>query len=259
MGYLLLSVYYPTDQQRDAYLQSIPSNFRSATFGIYQPLPASADQDEWNDVWTILRASMVSSSSSFSSSSSSLLDQPTVRPLKPNDDNYQAFVGPQWKRFSRQTTTTTTTGGGVVSPQLAAFFNKALRGNDPTPHYDHCANCTQKQSKESKQCSRCKIVQYCSRECQAQHWKSCHKGSCVAAQSNRTVWEALQTNDGFRLTEEECLELSRVLEMCTIGRSSLTTAQPTTTETGTRNVYLLIQGFATYFKFVSELGGCFVL
>jgi hypothetical protein len=41
-----------------------------------------------------------------------------------------------------------------------------------------CANCLTPES-PLKQCSRCKLVQYCGRACQTQHWKASHKSRCV--------------------------------------------------------------------------------
>jgi len=38
-----------------------------------------------------------------------------------------------------------------------------------------------------KACARCKAVVYCSRECQAAHWKAGHKGSCSKSSSS-TIW-----------------------------------------------------------------------
>jgi hypothetical protein len=43
-----------------------------------------------------------------------------------------------------------------------------------------CANPGCSKTDNLKNCSRCKQVQYCSRECQAAHWKNGHKGCCKA-------------------------------------------------------------------------------
>jgi len=47
-----------------------------------------------------------------------------------------------------------------------------------------CSNpdCGKKETKRNKfkQCSRCQAVKYCSKECQAKHWKAEHKLRCVA-------------------------------------------------------------------------------
>ena len=35
-------------------------------------------------------------------------------------------------------------------------------------------------SGELKKCAACKVARYCSKECQTEHWKKCHKKSCKA-------------------------------------------------------------------------------
>ncbi len=35
-----------------------------------------------------------------------------------------------------------------------------------------------KKARELKTCGGCKMVYYCSMECQTKHWKSCHKKEC---------------------------------------------------------------------------------
>ena len=45
-----------------------------------------------------------------------------------------------------------------------------------------CVNCTEVQP-SMKQCARCKLVHYCSRPCQLQHW-SLHKSACHQRQSD---------------------------------------------------------------------------
>jgi hypothetical protein len=44
---------------------------------------------------------------------------------------------------------------------------------------DHCENCGTAETKEAKlkKCSRCKMVAYCNRDCQKNHWKE-HKEDC---------------------------------------------------------------------------------
>ena len=251
MGYLFFSVEYPTDAIRASYLESISPNFRSVTFPLYQPLPASATIDEWKGMLTILQEYCPASVWMDEHNSHSL-----YRPLKPNDDNYEAFKGLQW---NTRPTTQEEKHLEMSPPAIAAFLGKT-GGNDnlvgestnSTPHYDHCANCTHKAIHSTmKRCSRCKMVQYCSRNCQAQHWKACHKQSCVSAQTHRTLREALQTNDGFLVTSDECQVLSTALY------ASLKEKQDETFyET---NKKYMVEGFANYFGYVSNLGGCFVL
>jgi hypothetical protein len=237
MGYLFFSVEYPTEQTRASYLQSVSPNFRSTTFSLYQPLPASATIDDWKEMLTILQEFCSIEQKAKNTQSSQQL-----RPLKPNDDNYEAFQGPQWSRRAQMTP--------EIPPELAGFLGSSQNNKEPTPHYDHCANCTQKIPSSMLRCSRCKIVQYCSRDCQAKHWKGCHKTSCIPAEPNRTLFQALHTNDGFLVTSEECRELSRGFSACL---KSNTTQHSTTKKSN------MVEGFAVYFQYAADLGGCFVV
>lgn len=219
MGFLFFTLEYPTPETRQSYLREIPPAFISSTFSFYEPLPASANDTDWKSAVTLLREIC---------SESSLLQAERIRPLKPNDENYSAFMGTRWKRASQQ-----------IPPELAGLLHT---DDNPTPHYDHCAQCTKPQA--SKRCAKCKIVSYCSRECQAKHWKRVHKASCLAAES-RTLWTILHTNDGFLVTKDECRELANILEKDIVNRSGA--------------LQDLVKNFAVYFRFASSLGGCFVL
>lgn len=245
MGFLFFSVDYPTSEVRTAYLQEILSYGKSFTtttmtkirtipssWALYEPLPASADDQEWKSIVTLLQR--VCSDPSSASSSSSFLQQEQLRPLKPNDDNYLAFVGPQWKRLPNMTKIIN------LPTELSAF---QPRDDEPTPHFDHCAYCTQPEA--TKRCGKCKIVAYCSRDCQMKHWTSIHRKSCIPAES-RTLWKALHTNDGFHITVSECHQLATTLH----GEIS---NRPTDEQK------VLVQRFALYFHVVTDLGGCFVL
>ena len=51
------------------------------------------------------------------------------------------------------------------------------------PPYTGCANChvfgwVQPDPAELRNCGKCKVLKYCSQECQAEHWKLVHKGQC---------------------------------------------------------------------------------
>ena len=48
---------------------------------------------------------------------------------------------------------------------------------------DCCANCGIETGLSS--CGRCKLVKYCGKECQTQHWKSDHKQQCVKLEDRR--------------------------------------------------------------------------
>ena len=119
----------------------------------------------------------------------------------------------------------------------------ALLGHDDStchPHFDHCANCT-KLLPKMNQCSRCKMVKYCSRDCQALHWKKVHKSSCVKAQPF-SLYKCMNGNDGFHVSPEECQGLQLAL------------AQDK--NIGSDDVIRCLQA---YFEIVADLGGCFIL
>ena len=46
-----------------------------------------------------------------------------------------------------------------------------------------CGQCGRGQEEGEKfhHCSRCKVVPYCSKACQKQHWRGGHKDTCQAA------------------------------------------------------------------------------
>lgn len=120
----------------------------------------------------------------------------------------------------------------------------AMMGQDDSntiyPHYDRCANCT-KLAPKMNQCSRCKMVKYCSRDCQALHWKKVHKQSCTKAQP-LPLYKSLNGNDGFLMTPEECRGLHIALS-----------------ENEANAVDEVIRCFQAYFDVAADLGGCFVL
>ena len=187
------------------------------TSPLHQPLPASVCTDEWRIVVKLIEEYC----------DVSMLDQEgIVRSLKPNDDNYAAFVGPQWQAFDLPK--------DKVPPEIATLIGRSEE--DATPHYDKCAQCTRS---ASQQCTRCKIVKYCNRECQKRHWKACHKASCEPARSV-SLRQALKTNDGFLVTPVECRALSQGLKRS--GSSSS-----------------MVRCIAHYLECASQLEGCFVL
>ena len=56
-----------------------------------------------------------------------------------------------------------------------------------------CANCcaynwVQPDPSILQKCGKCKIVQYCSKDCQAEQWKACHKSHCSKLQAAREAW-----------------------------------------------------------------------
>ena len=52
----------------------------------------------------------------------------------------------------------------------------------PLGVYCKCSNC---QSKTFSVCGGCRMVPYCSKECQKEHWKSNHKARCVLFSSEK--------------------------------------------------------------------------
>lgn len=129
---------------------------------------------------------------------------------------------------------------------MDASVVKALSGmmgqdNGPYPRYDRCANCTKVFPNKMSRCSRCKIVKYCSRDCQSLHWKEVHKHSCVKAQP-LALYKIMNGNDGFHMSSEECGVLTMAL------------SQHESTHSDD-----VIRCFKVYFAVAADLGGCFVL
>ena len=63
--------------------------------------------------------------------------------------------------------------GGVNGPR---YVNGQFVGAPDMCGYEGCMK-----SGATQQCSRCKVVKYCSRECQRRHWKAGHREECCAA------------------------------------------------------------------------------
>ena len=63
----------------------------------------------------------------------------------------------------------------------------------PTHLMDVCLNCmvynwVQPDPSILQKCKQCKIVQYCGIDCQAEHWKACHKKHCRELVATRVAW-----------------------------------------------------------------------
>ncbi len=225
MGFLILSNQYPDDSHRKAFLRDGGPHARQVS-PFHKPLAASASIDQWKNVLSAIRAN--------AEDPIFLDDSSSPRPLRPNDDNYLAFVGPQWKPQCSV---------DVVSVSAPPAMTALLQDNDdstPYPRYDRCAYCT----KEAKlQCAKCKIVKYCCRDpCQSAHWKKIHKTSCIEAH-RMSLWNSIQGNDGFWVSPEECLAL----------QLALSRAPDHSEDTP------VIRCFQSYFGMAAELGGCFVI
>ena len=267
MGFLLLSVDYPSEKHRSKFLRNAGPHSKFAS-PFHKPLAASATDDQWRRVLKAIRESVTDESL--------LYDQPSPRPLKPNDDNYdvrnsgqfvfsffshvclarffaafltisyclsinatkfpKAFTGSKWKPAS-------SVDFEGRDPSVVQALS-AMMGQDdnttPYPRYDRCAKCTKLLPTMSR-CSRCKIVKYCSRDCQASHWKKVHKQSCVKAQP-LALYKIMNGNDGFLMSSEECKLLHSALSEIEAIHSDD-----------------IVRCFAAYFAVAADLGGCFVL
>ena len=227
MGFLLLSNQYPEESDVQAYLGQAGPHARNVS-PIPKFLAASATDEQWKRVLQVIREN--------ATNWEAWQEQSKLRPLKPNDDNYQAFTGPDWKPKA-------TTGTATVSPAFSALLGQDNDPNTPYPRYDRCANCTKP---ANLQCARCKVVKYCSRDpCQSSHWKKVHKNSCTKAQ-HFSLWKSLHGNDGFYISPEECTALQSALSNALI--------HPTNSQDAN-----VIRCFQAYFGAVANLGGCFVL
>jgi len=219
---------YPSKEQRENFIQTAGphSNFTSP---LHDWLAASATDDEWRRVLKVIRETVTDSSF--------LYDQSSPRPLKPNDDNYQAFTGRKWKP---ERSTVNFGGRNPAVVQAMAAMMGQDDGSTPYPRYDRCANCT-KLLPKMNQCSRCKIVKYCSRDCQSSHWRKVHKQSCTKAQA-LPLYKIMNGNDGFYVSPEEC----RTLQIALSDHSIISSDD-------------VVRCFEAYFGVVADLGGCFVL
>jgi len=76
------------------------------------------------------------------------------------------------------------------SSSIVSEMSNVIRkyGTQHTGNKKKCVLCG-KSDRDTKlfQCARCKVVQYCSKECQKVHWKKEHKYSCAIKRSNAPV------------------------------------------------------------------------
>lgn len=228
MTFLMLSVDYPSDKDRSKFVKKAGPHAKNSN-PFHKPLAASATDDEWRRVLKAIKESVTDTSF--------LYEQPSPRPLRPNDDNYEAFTGSKWKPEG-----SIDFGGRdpSVVRALSAMMGQQDDTNTPYPRYDRCANCTKLLPKMSR-CSRCKIVKYCSRDCQSSHWKKVHKQSCVKAQPF-TLYKSMNGNDGFLMTPDECKGLAEALS-----------------EHESIHSDDVVRCYQAYFTVAADLGGCFIL
>lgn len=231
MVFLILSNQYPGDTHRERFRKDAGPHAKQVS-PFHQHLAASADDDQWREVLKAARDNIGSDEASI------LDDTSQPRPLRPNDDNYEAFKGKQWKPKPNKII-----DAASIQPAMAALLRNDSDPNGVYPRYDRCANCTKP---ARLQCAKCKIVKYCSREqCQAIHWKKIHRRSCLKAPTSRSLWQCLHGSDGFYVSPEECLALQAAL-----GRA---------VESDCCRNNDVLQCFGAYFGMVAELGGCFLL
>jgi hypothetical protein len=195
-------------------------------------LAETKDDEQWKTVVQTIRENMADESM--------LHDKKFGRPVRPNRDNYEAFRGPQW---NPKTSTLEAMGFPSVGAAMATLLGWPENREDSVPHahYDRCANCTKP---ATRNCSRCRIVKYCSRECQCAHWKKVHKASCIEAEP-KSLWESLQGEVwAFHVSSTECRAICTALSQ---GQNIGGDASD------------LICYFKVYFDLAAELGGCFVV
>ena len=76
----MLSVDYPSDKDRSKFVRKAGPHANSSS-PFHKPLAASATDDQWRQVLKAIRESV--------SDTTFLHEQPSPRPLRPNDDNYE--------------------------------------------------------------------------------------------------------------------------------------------------------------------------
>ena len=96
MGFLLLSVKYPTKKQRQDYLREAGphTTFTSPT---HKPLAVSANENQWKYILKVMLHHMTTTTTTTNESDrilrstplTMLNDKSKLRPLKPDDDNYK--------------------------------------------------------------------------------------------------------------------------------------------------------------------------
>ena len=65
----------------------------------------------------------------------------------------------------------------------------------PGPYMmNKCVNClvynwVQADPSILQKCKQCKVVQYCSKECQVEHWKASHRTLCKGLKAAKEAWK----------------------------------------------------------------------
>jgi sulfur relay (sulfurtransferase) DsrC/TusE family protein len=103
-------------------------------------------------------------------------------------DNYEARVA----RFVRNYYISVETSDRISrdhAKMVRKLRHKELKKSANLKEGEMCANCfvlerTLENGAKLSKCSRCKQIKYCSRTCQAQHWKKIHKQQCKVPASD---------------------------------------------------------------------------
>ena len=78
--------------------------------------------------------------------------------------------------------------------EIFSFELKMASRKAPGPYMmNKCVNCwvynwVQPDPSILQKCKQCKIVQYCGQDCQAEHWKACHKSHCKKLMAAKEAW-----------------------------------------------------------------------
>jgi len=104
--------------------------------------------------------------------------------------------------------------GGPASQKIYEQVAQAPKGKKGRADMFTCAFCGKTASEKLKMCSRCKMVSYCSRECQVEHWKV-HKKECIESSKNPKslplTWEQVEAHRGAPVADGT-LELKVMLD-----------------------------------------------
>jgi hypothetical protein len=257
---MLLSVKFPTNHELGTYLESAGTYAKSSTTPVILGyLSASATADQWQNVILDAIIDDFNDDQHTSSLKNENSKNMSVRPVKPNDDNYSRFIGKKWRP--------PVDGKNWLRSAIRVGGNSSSNNDDDYndhdavyPHYDCCAECTRQLTVSTKKpessddrdggqntakshnCGRCKFVKYCGRPCQVRHWKRIHRHSCEQARPI-DLHEALLGHEGYWISPDECNAIQMTLLSSTAKNADAD----------------LVQCFTAYFASAATLGGCFVL
>jgi hypothetical protein len=89
----------------------------------------------------------------------------------------------RWQRFHRNYLThdAIPDGNKKMSKILLKGTKKNFKATTNLTEGEMCANCyVLEKTLDEKllKCGQCRVIKYCSRECQREHWKKAHKKQC---------------------------------------------------------------------------------